>query len=99
MYIIDGIAYAGQAEPTVSVSSAQVVADYMLLIRFSSGEQRLFDAVDLLDAPAFEALKDSNTFAQFKIQNGTITWCDGKVDIAPEFLYDRSRAYESPAVA
>ena len=58
----------------------------MLLITFSTGEQRLFDAT-LLTGSAFEPLKDEKTLADFTIFHGVMTWMNGEVDIAPETMY------------
>ena len=99
MYIVDGIAYAGEPKQPVTVDFARVVADYTLLVWFNSGEQRLFDATYLLEYPAFAPLKDSKVFADFVINHGVITWLDGELDVAPESVYERSEAYASPAAA
>ncbi|MBO7268917.1 MAG: DUF2442 domain-containing protein, partial [Bacteroidales bacterium] len=39
--------------------------------------------------PAFHPLKDRSVFADIKLDGWTVTWMDGTVDIAPEFLYEQ----------
>lgn len=42
-----------------------------------------------LKHPAFERLKEVELFKQCYIDYGTVTWCDGEIDIAPEELYNK----------
>ena len=42
MYIIDDVCYAGEAVPDIKVKEATVLRGGMLLLTFSTGEQRLF---------------------------------------------------------
>lgn len=60
MYIIDGIAYAGEAEKPISVKSVRPLDDYKLWIRFTTNEVKVFDFTQLLDFPAYAPLKDKN---------------------------------------
>ncbi len=87
MYIIDGIAYAGEPEMPVSVKSVRTVSDYKLLLRFSDGSRKLFDAKPLLDKPCYLPLKDKDVFAGAYVECGAVAWNDGDIDIAPETLY------------
>ena len=94
MYIIDDVCYAGEAVSDIKVKEATVLIGSMLLITFSIGEQRLFDAT-LLTGSAFEPLKDEKTLADFTIFHGVMTWMNGEVDIAPETMYADSYPYTS----
>lgn len=94
MYIIDDICYAGEATPDIKVKEATVLRGGMLLITFSTGEQRLFDTT-LLTGSAFEPLKDEKTLADFTIFHGVMTWLNGEIDIAPETMYVDSYPYTS----
>ena len=38
MYIVDGIAYAGERTPVIKISGIRPLDDYKLWIRFSTGE-------------------------------------------------------------
>ena len=94
MYITDDICYAGEATPDIKVKEATVLRGGMLLITFSTGEQRLFDTT-LLTGSAFEPLKDEKTLADFTIFHGVMTWMNGEIDIAPETMYVDSYPYTS----
>ena len=94
MYIKDGIAYAGEKAPAIKVSGIRPMENYVLWIRFSTGEARVFDLKPLLDSPAFAPLKDKAVFQGVYIDYGVAVWMDGDVDIAPEYLYQNSIAYE-----
>ena len=94
MYIIDDVCYAGEATPDIKVKEATMLRGGMLLITFSTGEQRLFDAT-LLTGSAFEPLKDEKTLADFTIFHGVMTWMNGEIDIAPETMYVDSYPYTS----
>ena len=98
MYIIDDICYAGEATPDIKVKEATVLRGGMLLIIFSTGEQRLFDTT-LLTGSAFEPLKDEKTLADFSIFHGVMTWMNGEIDIAPETMYADSYPYTSRDVS
>ena len=88
MYIQNGIAYAGEQEVPVSISGVRPMPDHMLWLRFSTGEIKLFDFKSLLDAPAFQQLKDPDVFNGVYIDYGITVWQNGDIDIAPEYLYE-----------
>ena len=97
MYIQNGIAYAGEPMQDAYIEDAQVVNDLCKLIKFSTGEMRLFDAVPLIEKPAFGPLSSPETFQAFSIDHGVLCWLDGDIDIAPEYLYEHSYRYEKSA--
>ena len=97
MYIIDDVCYAGESTPDIKVKTATVLRGGMLLLTFSTGEQRLFDTT-LLTGSAFEPLKDEKILSEFTIFHGVMTWLNGEIDIAPETVYRDSYAYESMAM-
>lgn len=88
MYIIDGIAYAGNAPTTIKVSGVRPLEEYKLWVRFSTGEVKIVDCTPLLDKPAFKLLQDKEIFKQVYIDYGVAVWNDGAIDIAPEYLYE-----------
>lgn len=94
MYIIDGIAYAGEQTPEIKVSGIRPLKDHKLWLRFSTGEVKIFDFKPMLDYPAFAPLKDEAVFRDVYIDYGVPIWCDGDVDIAPETLYNTAVAAE-----
>ncbi len=97
MFVVDGIAHAGEPTQELEVTSARVTDELCMLVSFSNGEIRLFNASGLLQYPAFEPLSDPEVFNTFTIDHGVLSWLDGDIDIAPEALYKRSYPYETAA--
>lgn len=94
MYIVNGIAYAGEPVNDMKVTAVKTLDDMMMLVTFSTGETRLYDATQLLEFPAFEPLKDEEVFRSAFVEFGVVTWMDGDIDIAPETMYKNSYAYQ-----
>ena len=90
MYIIDGIAYAGETSVPIKISGIRAMDNYLLWIRFNTGEARVFDFKPLLDSPAFAPLADKAVFRDVYIDYGIPVWNDGDIDISPEYLYENS---------
>lgn len=90
MYIIDQIAYAGDPAPMLKVWGVRPLEDYRLWLRFSTGEDKIFDLKPLLSLPAFAPLVEESTFRSVYIDYGVPVWNDGNIDIAPEELYAKS---------
>ena len=99
MYIIDGIAYAGEPIKPVSAKSIRPLDDYRLIISFNNGERRMFDFKPLLDMPCYQPLKDVEIFKQVFVEFGTAVWNNGDIDIAPETLYADSVTVSNEAIA
>ena len=93
MYIKDDIVYAGELTPMIDVIEAKPLEGHMLLVTFSTGEKRLFDATQLT-GPVFEPLKDEKFFRDITLFHGVITWDNKNIDIAPEFVYENSFKYD-----
>ena len=98
MYIIDDVCYAGEAALDIKVKKATMLRGGMILITFSTGEQRLFDTT-LLTGSAFEPLKDEKILSEFTIFHGVMTWMNGEIDIAPETMYADSYPYTARDVS
>ena len=94
MYIVNGIAYAGTRMQETTVQAVKPMDDMMMIVTFSSGEKRLYDATQLLAFPAFQPLKDEDVFKSAKVEYGVVTWADGEIDIAPETMYVNSYEYQ-----
>ena len=97
MYIMNDVCYAGEATSDIRVKQAAVLRGGMILLTFSTGEQRLFDTT-LLTGSAFEPLKDEKVLADFNIFHGVMTWMNGSIDIAPETMYEDSYPYTAEDV-
>lgn len=87
MYILNDIAYAGEAPPVIKVKSVRAQDGYKLWLRFSTGEEKEFDFAPLLKHPIYKPLEDEALFKDVYIDYGVTVWNDGEIDIAPEFLY------------
>ncbi|MBQ7971072.1 MAG: DUF2442 domain-containing protein [Clostridia bacterium] len=88
MYIYNGIVYAGNQEPPLKISGVRPLADHRLWIRFSNGEAKIFDCKPLLEKPAYLPLQNIELFNAAYIDYGIVTWQDGDIDIATEYLYE-----------
>ena len=99
MYIVDGIAYAGEQKPPIKISGVRPLPDHRLWVRFNTGEAKVFDFTPLLSAPAFAPLQDEELFRQVYIDYGVTVWCDGDIDIAPERLYKEGISAEDTEIA
>ena len=52
----------------------------------------LFDA-SILKGPAFELLSKQDVFNRPEIAHGVVTWNNGLIDCAPEYMYEHSYEY------
>ena len=92
MYFSNGYVYGGTPKEMRKVTDVRVVGEKMLLLRFSSGEERLFDAT-LLQGEVFDPLEDDDVFNAAYIEHGTVTWQNGEIDCSPEYMYEYSVPY------
>lgn len=95
MFFSNGFVYGGTPTQSILVKEVRVLEDMMMILRFSNGELRLFDAT-CLKGDVFEPLKQPEIFANCTIEHGIPTWCGGSIDCAPEYLYENSYEYSSP---
>ena len=96
MYVIDDVCYAGELEEGIKVSEAKLLRGAMMLVTFSTGEKRLFDATKL-EGGAFAPLSDESVLGDFSIFHGVMTWMNGEIDLAPETMYLESYPYSDEA--
>ena len=94
MYYKDGYVYGGQPADPISIEQVKALDDMMMILTFSTGERRLFDAT-LLQGPVFQPLHDPAVFKAAQLDHGVVTWMDGDIDCAPEFMYSHSFEYAS----
>ncbi len=87
MYTVDDVVYAGNPEPILKVTGVKVLDGYNLLVRFNDGQSKVFDCRSLLDEEVFQPLKDIEVFKTVYIDYGVLTWCDGDIDISPDYVY------------
>ena len=99
MYIIDGIAYAGEQKPEITVCGVRPLKNFMLWVRFNTGEQKVYDCKPLLEKSAFLPLKNIDVFNGVYIDYGVTVWQNGDIDIAPEELYKNGVAVDNAEIA
>ena len=97
MYVKDNICYAGELQNGIKVTEVQPLHGRMMLVTFSTGEKRLFDTT-LLEGTVFKPLASDEIFRNPGLFHGVITWNSGEIDIAPEYVYEHSYAYDSIAM-
>ena len=92
MSIENGICLPDTArKPLLKVVACRALEHPRLRIRFDTGEIRDADLTPLLALPAFAALADEQSFHSFSLDHGIVTWLDGDLDIAPEWLFDHGK--------
>lgn len=99
MYIVNGIAYAGEQPRALRVIGVRPLSDFRLWIRFNNDEAKIFDCKPLLNTPAFAPLSDPDVFKHVYIDYGVPAWNDGAIDIAPEVLYAEGEPAGGASVA
>ena len=72
--------------------------DYKLLLTFTSGERRKFDAKPLLGMAVFEPLNNKSFFQSVKVAYGSILWPQD-IDYCPDTLYMESVPIKGQDVA
>lgn len=92
MYIMNGIVYGGEPAESIEISSVKALDNMIMLVSFSTGETRLFDAT-ILQGEVFDPLKQEEVFKNPIVDHGVVTWNDGNIDCAPEFMYNNSYEY------
>lgn len=97
MYIIDGIAYAGEPQPAVKIVGVRGLDNYLLWVRFSTGEAKIFDAKPLLHYDAYKSLREQKLFKDVYIDYGMLTWDNGNIDISTDIVYRDSVAQHKTA--
>jgi hypothetical protein len=77
------------------VTRVTCLDNYQLKLRFSNGEQGLYDCTPLLNFGVFQELKNQHYFRQASVVHGTVVW-PHEQDICPDTLYlDAQRWTES----
>ena len=98
MYVLDDVVYAGEPTNNIKIVQALPLPNFILLLTFSTGEQRLFD-VTTLKGSAFEPLKNEKIFKDITVNYGYVSWDNGEIDCSPEYMYKHSYKYTSTKVS
>ena len=74
------------------IIKAEYLDGYRIRVVFDDGVRKIFDFKLLIDNyPVFGPLKDIRLFRSFTLTD-TLEWDNGKIDIAPEYLYENGTA-------
>lgn len=92
MHVIDGFVCAENAVDSIKITYAKPLEDRIMLVTFNSGETRVFDT-SVLNGSVYEPLQDKSIFENVSIDHGVVTWMDGSIDCAPEYVYENSYEY------
>ena len=92
MYYFENYVYGKTPQDKIRVAEVKPLANKMLLLKFLSGETRLFDCTQL-EGPVFEPLDDPDVLRNASVDHGVVTWMDGAIDCAPEYMYEHSYEY------
>ena len=71
-----------------NVIEAKYLGEYRIRMLFEDNSSGTADLSGYMrKGTVFKPFADINYFANFKIENGTLIWGNGELDIAPEALY------------
>jgi len=71
------------------VTAVTPTDDYSLILTFTGGEKRIFNAVPLLEMAVFRPLKNKALFQSVKVSRGSVLWPQD-IDYCPDTLYMES---------
>ena len=71
------------------VKQVTPLPDYMLRLKFTNDEVRIYDVKPLLEKGVFRDLRDESMFRSAHLWHGTVQWSGGQ-DICPDTLYEES---------
>ena len=76
----------------IHVVAAEAQKNYLLQLTFNDGSMKTFGCKPFIrQYPAFAPLKDEKVFQDIALDGWTVTWDNGSIDIAPEYLYENGR--------
>lgn len=79
------------------VVAAEALDNYTLRLTFNNGSVKTFDCKPLIQQfPVFGTLQDKQKFNNIALDGWTVTWENGSIDIAPEYLYEKGVAVYEP---
>jgi len=79
------------------VVAAEALDNYILRLTFNNGSVKTFDCKPLIQQfPIFGPLQNKELFHNITLDGWTVTWENGSIDIAPEYLYEKGVAVYEP---
>jgi len=94
MIVQSGMCYADTRAPVLKIVEAKSRGGYELDVLFNNGDRRIFNGRKLLVGEVFAPLTDEKVFNDFRLDYETLTWLNGEVDVAPEFVYENSEVVD-----
>ena len=73
----------------LAIKNVKPLKNYLLLLKFENGEEKIFDVKPYLNIGKFQELKDENVFKSVKVSFDSIEWAN-QLDLDPEILYEKS---------
>jgi hypothetical protein len=72
------------------IKSCKYADDYKIAVEFDNGENDIVDLQDLIEPDTvFAPLIDKELFSKVQLdKRGVVTWLNGELDIAAEYLYN-----------
>ena len=71
-----------------NIKEAEYLGEYRIRMLFEDNAYGIADLSGYVSRGAvFKPFADISYFGNFKLENGTLTWGNGELDIAPETLY------------
>ena len=82
------------------ITAAKVLEGHKLHLTFNNGACKVFDFAQVLakGMPIFEPLKNLTVFRNIVLDGWTVTWQDGTIDIAPEYLNEHGVTVNPPLI-
>ena len=94
MFFANGMVYGDTPKEMMKIVAVKPLENMTMILTFNSGEQRLYDATELLKYPIFQVLKDKEVFLHPVLDHGVVTWNNGALDLSPDAMYENSFPYE-----
>lgn len=77
----------------IFISDAKYMTDYSIALTFNDGKKMVMDFSGIIQkSPVFKPLANVELFRNFHINDWTLEWANGEIDIAPEYLYEHGVA-------
>ena len=89
MIVRNGICHADASAPRLKITAAENIGDHLVMVSFNDGAKRVFDGRSLA-GEVFAPLANPKVFASWTLDYETLTWNDGDIDIAPEYVFSHS---------
>ena len=75
------------------VTAAEYLGGHKLRLSFNDGSRKVFDFSPLIKKfPLYRGLEPTEKFKDFTVTDWTVSWENGEIDIAPEYLYEHGVA-------